>query len=125
MLGIAIFTIVVSKRIMKKPRQSVINASQGLCRSVTFDGPPGVAVADAVTSLPLLSRLLAHAIGPRRQSRPPHPRSGSVARTRRCTAGMIPLDWRPLMLVPTGSHPAPRGPWWGAAARHRHRPYGK
>jgi hypothetical protein len=49
------FTIVVSKRIMKKPRQSVINASQGLCRSVTFDGPPGVAVADAVTSLPLLS----------------------------------------------------------------------
>jgi hypothetical protein len=55
MLGIAIFTIVVSKRIMKKPRQSVINASQGLCRSVTFGGPPGVAVADAVTSLPSLS----------------------------------------------------------------------
>ena len=30
MLGIAMFTIVVSSRIMKKPRQSTISASQGL-----------------------------------------------------------------------------------------------
>jgi hypothetical protein len=33
--GIAIFTMVVSSRIMKKPRQSTDSTSQGLCRRST------------------------------------------------------------------------------------------